>query len=381
MSRASANKWIVDVNVPGLYHVPYRTNTKFHGRPSEIERVWQAFPEVPSSQRRSRKLVLYGFPGIGKTSIAVEYAEASMSRYEGVFWVTASSREAISSRYALFDQAIKGLESQQQTFFDWCASHHWLLVIDNLDDASAFNQTSMIPPGKGDVLITTRQAGLSHLGTVQEILPLKPEDATQLLLMYAEGRCGEANDEQNACHIAELLGRVPLAIRHCGSLVSARKARLSSYKVDFDKLMTRLVIPEETGESIHRFDLNDAKPILGTFELSYSQIQSIFPDAVAILQVLANIDQSEFSYPMLERCFRAHRHWDENGNAVVAHVKGTRSWMAELPQKYHGEGLQYTIDLLVTYSMIFPKAKEDHYFVHPVRSSSLAIQLSYLPCS
>src|SRR3989442_1108780 len=88
----------------GLYLVPYRTNTKFHGRSSEIKWIENFFSARPNSQTPQQRLVLQGFAGIGKTSIAVQYAGSQMGKYEGVFWVTSKSKEAVSARYREFNE-------------------------------------------------------------------------------------------------------------------------------------------------------------------------------------------------------------------------------------------------------------------------------------
>lgn len=288
-----------------------------------------------------------------------------MGKYEGVFWVTAKSKEAVATRYHEFDELVK--KASDKTFFEWSIEHHWLLILDSLEDPVVYNGFEMIPHGFGDILITTRRTDLGQLGTVHRIPPLDLHDASSVLLLYAEGRQPEDRDEEHALHIAKVLQCVPLAIRHCGCLTSSQNSRLSQYIVDFDELMTELVLPEEFGDVDDTFNLNEAKPILGTFHLSYDQVQRDSPDAAAVLQVLANWDPTDFSLAMLERCLEAHKHWDDAGNAVVQHIPGMRSWMIELPSKAQGYGLRRLIRKLVTYSLVFPRREEGHYFLHPVR--------------
>jgi hypothetical protein len=256
----------------------------------------------------------------------------------------------------------------------WSAGHHWLLILDNLDDPAVYNQVAMIPPGFGDILITTRRTDLGQLGTIRQIPPLDPHDAGLVLLSYAEGRQPDDRDEEYALQIAKVLQCVPLAIRHCGCLTSSQNSRLSQFIVDFDELMVELVLPEENGDGDDTFNLHEAKPILGTFQLSFDQVQRVSPDAAAILEVLANWDPTDFSLAMLQRCLEAHKHWDDAGNAVVQHIPGMRPWMIELPSKALGNGLRLAIRKLVTYSLIFSKREEGHYFLHPVRLNLLALR-------
>lgn len=278
--------------------------------------------------------------------------------------MTANSKEAAAACYQEFDKLVK--KTTAKTFFKWAIDHHWLLVLDNLEDPVIYSQVTAFPPGSGDILITTRRTDLGQLGTVHEIPPLDPHDAASVLLLYAEQRHAEDRDEEYALQIAKVLQCVPLAIRHCGCLASSQRSRLSQFLVDFDKLMTELVLPEETEHADDTFNLDKAKPILGTFQLSYDQVQRVSPDAVAILEVLANFDPTDFSLALLQRCFEAHKHWNDEGNAVLQHIPGLSSWILELPTKAQGNGLGLTLRKLVTYALIFPKRQDGHYFLHPV---------------
>ncbi|KAJ9157629.1 hypothetical protein NKR23_g352 [Pleurostoma richardsiae] len=347
--------------------VPYLENTKFQGREREISRVHQYFmPQPGQPSGRQRRLILQGFAGIGKTSIALQYSIEHGNQYEGVFWVTASSQDAIEREYAKLEEEIKKRTSIG--FKDWCSSKKWLLIIDNLDDPTLFRAQDMIPSGQGDVLITSRRTDLNQIGTVIEIPPLEDRVASDLLLLYGENRRTEDDDEENALRIVQMLGCVPLAIRQCGCLVSEQRGKLSSYIGDFDHLMTELAIPEEfsTQVAAGSYGLNDSKPLLGSFEISFTYLSQASEDAAAMLSLMANLEPTEISLEMLEDSLDAHKRWDQDGNITTCVAPSVRDWLRNLPAKARGRGVREVLRMLVRYSLLFPRIEEGSYFLHPL---------------
>jgi hypothetical protein len=307
-------------------------------------------------------MVIQGFPGVGKTSIAVQYAASQKRFYDGIFWVTASAKSNVDACYAQFEEKVK--KTTGKPFLEWCSSHKWLLIVDNWDDPASFQPRSLIPPDQqGHVLITTRRTNLTQIGTVFKIAPLTPQAASRLLLSYASEREPEDQEEDHALAIVRLLGYLPLAIRHCGCSISAQGSRLSSYVVEFERLMEELVMPEETDYGFDTFDLDDTKPIIATFEVSFKQVTD---DAAHVLQLLANLDPTDVSLRMLERCLEKHKHWDVNGNACVDYIEDMPKWPLDLQRKALGRGLSQILKNLVTYSLVLPKARDGHYYLHPV---------------
>lgn len=69
-------------------------NLEFFGRDSELKRLDDALLPLSdmtfSSEPDSRKqVVLCGMGGLGKTSIAIEFAISRRDRFDAVFWIRA----------------------------------------------------------------------------------------------------------------------------------------------------------------------------------------------------------------------------------------------------------------------------------------------------
>jgi len=274
---------------------------------------------------------------------------------------TSSGVETIEQEYRKLNKEVE--ERTSKTLEKWCSDKKWLLIIDNLEGPTQFNASSMIPPGPGDVIITSRYRGLNQLGVVMSIPPLEEQTAADLLCIYGENRMKEDQDGTNALKIVRMLGCVPLAIRHCGCLVSEQETRLSSYIQDFDELMTELVIPEDRGDV---FDLNQSKPLLKTFEISLTYLNRASVDAANMLALMANLNPTEISHDMLRRGLQPHRRWGKDGNIETSLVPQMRSWLKNLPDKDRGRGVDEGLKALVRYSLLFRKIDKGSYFLHPV---------------
>ncbi|KAF5268040.1 hypothetical protein FOXYS1_1072 [Fusarium oxysporum] len=123
-----------------------------------------------------------------------------------------TAREAIHQELLRIDEEIS--KRTNMPLVKWCLTKRWLLIIDNLEDSTAFQAQAAIPRGVGGhVIITSRRTDLNQVGTVMIIPPLKEKEAAKLLLLYSENR------EQEK--IVEKLGHVPLAIRQFGCLLMA----------------------------------------------------------------------------------------------------------------------------------------------------------------
>ena len=93
-----------------------------------------------------------GLGGIGKTQVAVEYAYRYRNHYQAIFWINATSRDAISADFVIL-AALLDLPEQQEKDQDivlravkrWLSSHtHWLLILDNVDDLEMI--VDFLPP-------------------------------------------------------------------------------------------------------------------------------------------------------------------------------------------------------------------------------------------
>ena len=159
-----------------IWNVPYRRNPFFTGREEILAHLY-AVLRSSSAAALTQAQAISGLGGIGKTQIAVEYAYRYRDNYQAIFWITASTREAFGTDFAML-AALLGLPEQYEQDQDivvrvvkrWLTTHtHWLLILDNVDNLEMV--VDFLPVhSTGDVLITTR---LQALGTVAQSIEVE----------------------------------------------------------------------------------------------------------------------------------------------------------------------------------------------------------------
>ncbi len=203
----------------------------FTGRADELDRLdailMQDKPAAVTQASVGRAAV-QGMGGVGKTSLAIEYAHRYRSLYAGVCWCPAETRTGLLSALASLavtlgaataeeadvekaaKAALRRLAEQRAT---------WLLVYDNVpapDDIA-----DLLPSAGARVLITSRFSDWSELAdeVALDVLPL--EEAVALL----QSRTGRS-DAAGAKTLAEALGRLPLALDHAAAYCKRTQMQL-----------------------------------------------------------------------------------------------------------------------------------------------------------
>lgn len=80
------------------YHLPSELNTRFWGR-EEVLKVIDAALDPSIRATCLKSLALHGMGGVGKTQIALQYANKSRDRFNVVLWVAAESSISIGQSF------------------------------------------------------------------------------------------------------------------------------------------------------------------------------------------------------------------------------------------------------------------------------------------
>ncbi|KAL8755008.1 MAG: hypothetical protein Q9199_003938 [Rusavskia elegans] len=232
-------------------------NQDFFGR----GRVLQALDNVllPSLHRQSdtekgRHAVLCGIGGIGKTSIAVQFAFSRGVHFDAVFWVNAATLSKLEHSFAeiavklglvdtleqsdhvILRELVKGwLENPQKPVIDDNHSMiqveaHWLLVFDGADRPEILHDYWPLP-NTGSILTTSRDPLSKSINSFTtagiDVLAFEDEESAALLQRLCPDNDGHV--ESDTLSLAEMSGGNPLVIGRMAEFMRHHKLTFASY--------------------------------------------------------------------------------------------------------------------------------------------------------
>jgi hypothetical protein len=267
-------------SMPTIWKVPAR-NPNFTGRDDALERMARVLRAGSTETVHS----VHGMGGVGKTSLAVEYAHAHASDYDLVWLIAAEERTALPDQFAQLAARL-GLETAADPEELRARLHDalrtvpgWLLIFDNADDVDSIAEwlpTVPLPPGiPGHVVVTTRRAGFTALGDVLDLDVLDPASAVAML----NKRLPDL-DPHMGTRIAEALGRLPLALEQAAAYLDRTRVPPDRY---LDLLTTRTSDMLPKGVVASRANVTLAT----LWDLSLQQVQEQDPAATQLLDICA----------------------------------------------------------------------------------------------
>jgi tetratricopeptide (TPR) repeat protein len=206
----------------------------FTGRADELDRLdailMQDKPAAVTQASVGRAAV-QGMGGVGKTSLAIEYAHRFRGLYAGVCWCAAETRSGLLSALAGLAVALSAataeeadVEKAAKAALRRLAEQRatWLLIYDNVTAPDYI--ADLLPAAGARVLITSRFSDWSELADeiALDVLPLEEGIA---LLQNRTGR----SDAGGAQKLAEALGRLPLALDHAAAYCKRTQMQFGDY--------------------------------------------------------------------------------------------------------------------------------------------------------
>ena len=265
---------------PAIWSVPHRQNPNFTGRKDVLEQLRAA---LTSGEPTAVTQAIAGLGGIGKTTLAVEYAYRHAATYDLVWWVRAEESVTLRTdlaelayRLGLIDRQVAEQEKAVQAALAWFPHHtNWLLVLDNALHPAAVRD--YLPQGgSGHVLITSRHA--TWRGTATPLrLNILARDESIAFLLRRTGR----TDDTGADALADALGDLPLALEHAGAYIDIHERSFSDYLALFQTHQPQLLawLPQDAPA--------DTVAVATTWNLSLQQAAEAAPAAADLLNLCA----------------------------------------------------------------------------------------------
>ncbi|MCL8013881.1 tetratricopeptide repeat protein [Streptomyces sp. AS02] len=213
---------------PGMVNLPGRTGL-FVGRQRELARLDEAFGNPEGSVVVH---AVHGLGGIGKSTLAANWAARWTASYNPVWWITAETPGELESGLAGLAVALQptlrdvlSQEALAERAVQWLAAHQgWLLVLDNVSDPADVRPLLARMTG-GRFLITSRRASGWHgIARPLSLDVLEPSEAVEL---FERIHGGSAEGIEELCGE---LGFLPLAVEQAAAYCAEARITPRAYR-------------------------------------------------------------------------------------------------------------------------------------------------------
>ncbi|PYH93879.1 TPR-like protein [Aspergillus ellipticus CBS 707.79] len=258
-----------DAATKGRHHIPFSESPRFWGREhilSQIDGALAGNASTPSL----RLFVLCGMAGVGKTQIALKYANASRDKFDSIFWISSDNTITIG-------QSFREIAKSPGLIEPGIENSRWLLVFDNADDLSVLKQV-WPSSATGAILLTSRDPTamfcLASDGIKVEPFDTMAGSAVPLNILGLDP--DTQSNKEKAAAITSALGGLPLALNQIGGFIAQRKIPLH----DFLPLYNR---NSESVDSRSTVNMNYNHTLATVWEMSLSRLSG---DAKTLLTLL-----------------------------------------------------------------------------------------------
>ncbi|CAB4036920.1 Stress-induced-phospho 1, partial [Paramuricea clavata] len=282
-----------------VFHAP-RKNPWFGGRVSELEDLASLLRLDDASQSEVNIAAVCGLGGVGKTSLATEFAQQRKDFYTGgVCWF--SGEDDTTFENSVNDVATR-LGTRSDSFgLTFSATlemisrnkNPWLIVLDNMDQLNLSANIVKLVSGtwqhdvSGHLLITTRRKPTALANDIRgfdekcclSLRCFEIEEGKEFLCRRI-GVVSEEDVDIVAEKLVQQLGGLPLALEQAGAYIKSLRCTISQYLELYDSQRLRL-LNRQKATRVSEYDSPERVAVRTTWHLNFEHIKQTVDDGKA----------------------------------------------------------------------------------------------------
>lgn len=237
--------------------IPFGINLKFYGREAEMQELKKILD--PGTEHQTlRAISICGLGGVGKTQLALNYANLSRGLYDAIAWIQADTQTKLVQGLAAFASKL-GLPKKEgggeddyqsvQKVRDWLNNSEktFLIIFDNLEDVHILSQI-WPTSNKGSIIITSRSPAVAarRAKMILQLKSFEEDTAVDILHELTGLQPVDSNNAKAAREICQLIGGLPLAIVHMSSFILDRGHSYEEFLALYRKHAERIFIKDQS---------------------------------------------------------------------------------------------------------------------------------------
>jgi hypothetical protein len=293
--------------------IPYGLNPRFFCRSMELAKVKQVLDPVEGKDNL-RVVSIHGLGGVGKSQLALQYANTSISKYDIIVWIPSETHIKMTQALSTFAKKLglpKGDEDTEDEYQaslkvrDWLntSGRRFLLIFDNVEKIDILLQV-WPASDKGSILITTRSPSIAskRATNIVHLESFKADVGLDVLCALTGATPVSDEDSAAAKTLCHLLGCLPLAMVQISDFIRDRGCSyeefLPMYRLHAAKMHALGDVPVEYNHTLST-----------VWELSFQKLPK---DASTLQNFLAFLDPDRIEERLLtnptsglvEACFK-----------------------------------------------------------------------------
>ncbi|KAK4221160.1 hypothetical protein QBC38DRAFT_461780 [Podospora fimiseda] len=294
--------------------IPYGLNLRFLGREVQTSKLRDILdpPAEFSNDSQLRAVGIHGLGGVGKSQLALHYANTSLEKYKVIAWIAAETEiklfqalSALAIKLGLADTKEDGPQNMQKVR-DWLNTTRtpFLLIFDNVDDAGILDQI-WPASNRGSIILTTRSPAEAskRAANVLSLESFAPDTRTDILRSLTG--TDYTNDEEKGAALAvcELIGGLPLAMVQISGFIRDRGYSYTEFLRIYEKSADRVFAKSDRPVEYDHTLLTTWEISLQNLSDEAARLQNLLscfdPDLILerlITDTKAEIDDSDFDF-------------------------------------------------------------------------------------